>query len=246
MNLRYYLLLTILGLIIYYVVSPSVGNEEVNSKPNSSVETVTSVETPKSDIVENKVPSEVIAINDSKPLVAVNQDGQLKENFLGFLNMINKCLDIKNSIDSANLEPSVESILASVQNDLGEAVIRSEDWSSVEVELSNGQKKMIKVETSYENDDLVRSLKYFQMTNEGLIPIDLPKEQTMDPSPTLLASLEGEGRVTKKEKSERIFFQNGEEILYTELNSKVDFIEMTKGGKTLRCKDLMKSPCVCQ
>lgn len=246
MNLRYYLLLTILGLAIYYAVSPSVSRDEVNTKAIIPSESAAVRENLKSENVENKSTAEVAAINDLKPVASLNDESLLKENFLGFLNMINKCLDIKNSIDDSNLNPSVESILASVQNELGEPVIRSEDWSSVEIELTNGQKKMIKVETSYENDDLIRSLKYFQMTNEGLVQIELPKEQTVDPSPTLLASLEGEGRVTRKEKSERIFFQNGEEILYTELNSKVDFIEITKGGRTLRCKDLMKSPCVCQ
>lgn len=245
MNLKYYLLLTLLGLFVYWLMSPSKIENSLNMQVPASAEV--SAVREEGALTESPKPSaEVTAINDSKPLTSESQESHLKENFIGFLNMVNKCLDIKNSIDESITEPNVENILSSVQNELGEPVIRSEDWTSTEIELSNGQKKMIKVETSYENDDLVRSLKYFQMTNQGLIPIELSKDQTTDPSPTLLASLEGEGRITKKEKSERIFFQNGEEILYTEMNSKVDFIEMTKGGKTLRCKDLNKSPCVCQ
>ncbi len=245
MNFKYYLLLTLLGLFVYLLISPA--RVETSSKTQvPTVNEVSAIREEETVAAAGRPTSEVSAINDSKQLVQEPQESHLKENFIGFLNMVNKCLDIKNSIDESMTEPNVENILSSVQNELGEEVIRSEDWTTTEIELSNGQKKMIKVETSYENDDLVRSLKYFQMTNQGLIPIELSKDQTTDPSPTLLASLEGEGRITKKEKSERIFFQNGEEILYTETNSKVDFIEMTKGGKTLRCKDLNKSPCVCQ
>lgn len=137
-------------------------------------------------------------------------------------------------------------MLSSLQGDLGDPVIRSEDWTSTEIETPSQEKKLIKIETNYENEDIVKKLKYFNVTNEGLIPIDLSDEQTTEPTSTFLASLESEGKVIKTEKSERVFYQNGEEVLYTESNGLIEFIEISRQGKTLKCPSLEKSDCTCR
>lgn len=242
-NLRYYLFITLMGVVIYLLITPSKIEGDAGHKAPTDVIAIREEDNKNKEMITSN-PKEVVS--QSTVTESAKEGSHLKENFIGFLSQMNKCLDIKNSIDPNLNEPSIENVLASVQNDLGEPVIRSEDWTSTEVELANGDKRLIKVETNYENDDLIRTLKYFQMTKEGLIQIELTKEQSEDPTPTLIASLESEGKILRKEKSERIFFQNGEEILFTENNSQIDFVEMTKAGKTLRCKELSQTPCVCQ
>lgn len=242
-NLRYYLFITLMGVVIYLLITPAKIEGDIDNSANAEVIAVREEESKSSTIIKSNPADSTAAVLVVEP---TKTGLHLKENFIGFLSQMNKCLDIKNSIDPSLYEPTIENVLSSIQNDLGEPVIRSEDWTSTEIELANGERKLIKIETNYENDDLIRTLKYFQVTKEGLIQIELTKEQTEDPTPTLIASLESEGKILRKEKSERIFFQNGEEILFTENNSQIDFIEMTKAGRTLRCKELSQAPCVCQ
>lgn len=246
MNARYYLIISLIGLAVYILVTPA---KVIDPLKNTSGES--EVLAVKERIEEKKSTSADATTDLHKPPaensnLSIDVQANKKTHFSQFLNMMSSCLDIKNSSDSSLAEPRIENLLTSVQNELGEPVIRSEDWTSTEIQTSSGEQRLIKIETSYENDDIVKKLKYFNMTVEGLMPIELAEDQATEPSATLIASLESEGKLLKKERSERIFFQNGEEIIYTEINGDIEFIELTRSGKTLRCKELSKAPCACQ
>lgn len=247
MNLRFYFVVLCLGILIYLVVTPT-KISRLDSGVVQETEVLAVKENFNSEVLSKNNANENTQAAVGPALDTPENSGlSLRENFINLLNLVNKCLDVKNSVDSSLFEPKIENIIASVQNELGEPVIRSEDWLATEIQTPNGSRKLIKIETTYEDNDIVRKLKYYNISNEGmLLPIELTEEQSTEPTPTLIASLEAEGKVLKQEKSERIFFQNGEEIVFSETNGKISFLEMTKTGKIISCPDLNKTPCSCR
>lgn len=255
--MKNYLLVLVLGLSIYLVLTPKdlfFGTGVKSTSSYSETESLDSVAAgqtqlplhPKGNDLADAKSSVVTLSERNLPSPSLNVTEKRLQNFQSLLHKIGPCLELKNSLSLSSNEPKIDNLLSSLQGDLGDPVIRSEDWTSTEIETPSQEKKLIKIETNYENEDIVKKLKYFNVTNEGLIPIDLSDEQTTEPTSTFLASLESEGKVIKTEKSERVFYQNGEEVLYTESNGLIEFIEISRQGKTLKCPSLEKSDCTCR
>jgi hypothetical protein len=189
----------------------------------------------------------------SKPVVSVPAGSAVADsNAIGrgnvalMLNKLSECTEIKNTVPSGPVEPTLASVLESVQAELGEPVIRSEDWNTAEISMADGGKRVIKIETVYEDDDIIKRLKYYEVNNQTLVPLELTSEQSVNPSETFLASLEKEGDVSSRERSERVFFQNGEEVTYTERNGKLLNTEIIRAGKSLKCSDYGMPSFKCQ
>lgn len=158
---------------------------------------------------------------------------------------IENCLEIKNSLISESDPAIVDQLLQSVQTELGEPIVRTEDWVSFEVKLQNGQRKLNRVDTQYEGQDIVKQLKQYQIIGNELRPMTL-SFASLNPSEETLKALENEGELISKDKGERIFFHNGEELNYSEKNGFLVQAELIKQGKSLRCDDFGKSSFKCQ
>ncbi len=168
--------------------------------------------------------------------------------FMEALKTLGTCLDIKNAIDTEQKEPRLENLVASVRNEIGDPVIRSEDWSNTLVTLPNGEQRRIRIEMEYDADDrIVKRLKYYKAEKDNLIPIPLDNSNSTDPQDSFIASLEGEGKVAIREKGSRMYFQNGEEIVFVEKNDQIADIEMNRNGRTFKCVglDSGRSTCSC-
>ncbi len=173
----------------------------------------------------------------------------VQSQFLEALKGLGSCLDIKNAIDSDQRDAKLDNLIASVRNEIGDPAIRSEDWSNTHVTLPNGEQRRIRIEMEYDSDDrIVKRLKYYGVDKENFpVPIPLGKEVSVDPQESYIASLEKEGKVFLREKGERIYFQNGEELVFTEKNNRLADLEMNRNGRTYKCAGLEsgKASCTC-
>lgn len=245
--MRFYLVLTIIAVALYLVLKPHGLPVSANVSPASSVQDISIAGEEPSELASSAaavVLAPNLAASVSTQAVDTNELG--RNNIGSMLNKLSECTEIKNTVPSSPVEPTLAAILESVQSELGEPVIRSEDWNTTEITLGDGSRRVIRIETVYEDDDIIRRVKYYQVDNGNLIPLELTSDQSNNPSDTFLASLEKEGSVTSRERSERVFFQNGEEVTYTEKDGKLANSEIIRAGKSLKCSDYGQSSFKCQ
>lgn len=173
------------------------------------------------------------------PQIGVSTERQ-SQMFTQALRDVGTCLGLKTAVSEGS-EPTLDMWMSGVRGETGEPVIQTEDWSSTRIDMANGEKRAIKIEMDYGADErVVRRLKYYKLDATGAPgeAIPLSREQTEDPTDTFIASLEGDGQVSGSEKLQRIYFQNGEEIIVTEKNGRVSEIEMNRNGKSFRCQKM--------
>lgn len=244
--MRFYLIIIIVAVSLYFVLRPNGSVPSGDSSSSATQEIAATHEEPSEPA--SAAASSMIASPVAHTTKTANVDHAAlgRSNIALMLNKLSECTEIKNTVPSAVVEPTLSSIIESVQAELGEPVIRSEDWTTTEVTLADGNKRIIKIETVYEDDDIIKRLKHYQVSNQELVPLELTTEQSVNPSETFLASLEKEGEVSGRERSERVFFQNGEEVTYTERNGKLVNSEIIRAGKSLKCSDYGQPSFKCQ
>lgn len=129
-----------------------------------------------------------------------------------------------------------DSLAASLDETLGEALTESQDWASTDVKHSNGEIRRILIETNYGGDTTDRVLKYFKLTPQGEFQaLELTEDQSLNPTEALVSSLILGNEVVSEEKADRIYFPNGEEALLNTKNSIVQDLEVWKDGKNFKC-----------
>jgi hypothetical protein len=155
------------------------------------------------------------------------------------LEQLGTCLGLKNSV-SNHAEATFAELNSSLQPELGNVAMQNEEWSNTHLRLPNGEERRIHIEVDADNEESsVRKLKYYGVDKEGLpLAIELPKEQTTNPTETFIAGLESEGKITLREKAMHAYYQNGTEVLYTEKNGLLSDLEISKNGRTFKCTSL--------
>jgi len=164
-----------------------------------------------------------------------------------FLPQIGRCLGIRNSLNET-AEMSLSALNSSLQNELGPLTENRLDWKNIHLTLPHGEKRRLRLEVealSEESSGL--RLKYYGVDKEDLpVPLPLPPEQSLNPTDTLVASLEGEGQVTLREEAHRGLYPQGSEIFYVERNGALSEFEISHQGKSVKCQDLQTSEALCQ
>ncbi|MBX2988476.1 MAG: hypothetical protein KF802_11330 [Bdellovibrionaceae bacterium] len=183
----------------------------------------------------------------AEPSAIVDED-LIQARFAGALTAAGTCLGFNVPSPGDRVAPTLENWVSSVKPELGEVVLQTEDWSTADLTTPGGEKRRLRIEMDYSGEDrIVRRVKYFRVgEDESLEPIPLDDQNSADPSETFLASLESDGQITRRERSERIYFPSGEEIVVTERDGRVYELDMTRGGKTFRCKPDDPSPDACR
>lgn len=188
------------------------------------------------------------AVPDASSVEPPVDPAQVQAQFLEALKGLGTCLEIKNAIDTEQKEIKLDSLVASVRNEIGDPVIRSEDWSNTLLDMADGEQRRIRIEMEYDTDDkIVKRLKYYKIQNDQMVPIPLENDVAVDPQDSFIASLESDGKIFMREKGSRIYFQNGEELIFVERNDQLSDIEMNRNGRTFKCTalDSGKSHCSC-
>ncbi|MCX7977721.1 MAG: hypothetical protein N2578_01825 [Bdellovibrionaceae bacterium] len=179
------------------------------------------------------------------PDVALPPSSEQAPDFVPKLEAMGKCLNFQPSTAGSS-EPTLDNLLLAVKPEFNAPIIQSEDWSNTHIVLPNGEKRRIRIELEWTDERVFRRLSYFGVDKEDLpVKIPLPKEQSEDPSDTLIASLEGEGQVVLRERRLRLYFVEGEELIVTERNGRISELELTRGVKVFRCLHLNNSLANC-
>lgn len=182
--------------------------------------------------------------------VAALTDDQIRTRFALGLRDLNKCLSLNTVISGDQVEPTTETLLEILKPELNEQVLQTDDSSSVDLMTPAGEHRRIRVEMDYSGADrIVRRVKYFKIGDNNLLePIVLDPEASADPTETFLASLEEDGQVVGREKTQRVYFAGGEEVVISEKDGKIAELNMNRNGRTFHCRPLdPASPgCDCQ
>lgn len=157
------------------------------------------------------------------------------------------CLGIRSLGSVEKMEPTFDNLVAAVKPEIGNPILRSQDWVTWNLRVGSEERR-IRVETDYsDSEETSTHLLYFKLDAQAqptLIP--LPAEQTRNPSDTFIASLQKDGDMYLEEKGERAYFENGQEMVLTERNGKIDDLEFANGTKTFRCAGILTSAAACK
>lgn len=187
------------------------------------------------------------SVSGTGTLAEAATDLEKQMNFKQFLGQVSSCLKVSITTPT-ELNSSYSVLMSAVKFDLGDPLMRSEDWSNTTLKSPNGEVKKIRLETDFGDDKVSRRLSYYSVDQKGMTSlIEMPPEQTDDPSETLIASLESGNEILMKEISNRTYFQNGEEFMTIERNGQLSEIEINKDSKSLKCDgmDSKEQRCKC-
>ncbi len=187
-------------------------------------------------------------VTQTNPNQLVGLNPTVMKVFSQKLRDLGSCLETQNNVPGDELEPSLQTLIDSVRGEWGESVINTEDWMQVEMETPEGERRRMRVEMDFDTDTQVqRKLKLMTVTADGqTTPIPVSEDQAIEPSESLIASLEAGNKILSKEKFERVYFQNGEEIVAKQRDGFLTEIEVNKGPKSFKCTKLTEESTDCQ
>ncbi|MGZ3745714.1 MAG: hypothetical protein ACXWRE_00175 [Pseudobdellovibrionaceae bacterium] len=196
--------------------------------------------------LEAKVGIETAATPEKKKAEGVDLN-KASEFFGRSMNQLGACMGFNNVGTADRLDPSVDNLMATLKSDLGDPILRSQDWVTWNLRVGSEERR-IRIETDYsDNDQPSHHLLYFKLDAQGqptLIP--LPSEQSKDPSESFIASLQKDGEVYEEEKGERAYFEPGQEMTITEKNGKIDDLDVGNGVKSFRCAGILTTSPTCK
>lgn len=179
------------------------------------------------------------------------EDPKRFEVFQNHLKEMAQCLSIKiNSLDPQS-ELSFETFNAAISPDLGDVLAQKNAWTLTDIRTSSGEVRRIFVEHDLDGGEVSapRTLRYYSLGKDGSQnEIPLPKEQTINPSETLIASLESDGDLLGNSVARLVYYKNGDDLMVVERSGKIYSFELPHGGKTYRCSgadasETMKCEC---
>jgi hypothetical protein len=161
---------------------------------------------------------------------------------------LNNCFEFKNFTLPPSLPVTIESILNSVQSELGPAANQADRWMNWHLKNKEGVERRVRLEiTEGDEGKIVRELKYFAVDKEGLpVPMNLPPEKKDNPTDETLNSMLKEGDVFYKEKAAYAVFSGGARVEFVEKNGQLSELEFQKGDRYFRCQNLkLRDSCQC-
>ena len=172
------------------------------------------------------------------------------ENFKNHLNKVLECVESgKKTGLIAGVAPSFDNLLQVFNENYGQFVVSLEDWTQADVKLADGTLRRVRVDTTYiDQASPERRISVFGIDQQGYPqPVDLDAEKAQNPDDEYINSFLIGSEPVLNEKSERVYFQNGEELILIERNGRVESMTFTGNGKTATCSglDVEDSNCQC-
>lgn len=165
------------------------------------------------------------------------EDPKRFEIFDKHLKEMAQCLKLKMNPLDPQSELSFETYNAVISPELGDIVTQETAWTVSDIRTKSGEVRRIHVQRGDDADDAgSRTLKYYAMDKDGSQKeIPLPKEQTHNPSDSLIASLESDGELLGTSSARLIYYKSGDDSLVVERNGKIYSFELSHGAKVYRC-----------
>lgn len=166
------------------------------------------------------------------------EDPKRFEVFQSHLKEMSQCLKLKMNPLDPQSELSFETFNAVISPDLGDILTQETAWTVTDIRTKSGEIRRIHVQRGVDGDDgsATRTLKYYSVDKDGSQKeIPLPQEQTVNPSDTLIASLESDGDLMGNSVARLIYYKGGDDLLFVERSGKIYSFELSRNGRTYRC-----------
>lgn len=176
---------------------------------------------------------------------------QVYKLFSEHLKAMGTCLEIKNSIDSDAVDPTFDNLVVSLRPALGEIVVQMDDWTQRDLRNTEGDRKRIRTEVSYQDggtNSPTKRVQLYNVNDQGMPELQsIDPEQSVNPTDAFIDSLKTGFETSLEEKGGRAYYQEGEEIVMIERNGKLESVSISRNGKTASCSglDSLKSVCQC-
>ncbi len=193
-------------------------------------------------------PAEVISASKTAPAQTEFEKERSEINFSQHLKTLGNCLKIDNSIESERIEPTYENLIVSLKPALGDIVVQMDDWTQLDMKMSDGKTKRIRTEVNY--DEPNKPTKYVQlyfMNAQGMPELQtLDKDLAKNPTDGFIESLKDGSSFLANEKGGRAYFQEGEETVIVERNNRIQSFTLSRNSQTVSCVDLDTASSTCE
>lgn len=193
---------------------------------------------PDTDLIrtDEEAPSSVMSAAQG-PEVSMEEEAELRLRFGQSLQQLSQCLNISVAVNDPAPELLLVNLEEALAGDLGGSVVTESEWKSTDLRMADGESRRLFIQAvTNEQGEIERRLQYFSTDSEGVTTqLPLAEEQSVNPSETLLASLEADGLVTRRSEARKIFYQNGDELHVAENQEKIYFFELNHEGRIFRC-----------
>lgn len=228
--------LLILALVVLYFFYPSSQKPDM---PSAVAQTEEPEDRPEDIPMPSEGDPEEASSSSGGFLPTQMENSGRFESYQQQLKALSTCLNIKTSPFDANAEISLETLHEAISGELGAIVSRNKDWTVTDIRTPSNEMRRIFFKNTPDLDpQVLSSVKYYAFAADGSRKeLPLSKEQSENPSETLLASLEADGQVIAKSNAWRVFYQNGFDLIATEKNGRIYSFELNRDDKAFRCQE---------
>lgn len=176
------------------------------------------------------------------------QVDDINATFTEQIKLISKCFNFQFNTVNPVIEPTAENIINLLGPFVGEGVIKMEDWSQRDLKHADGSMIRIRTEMDYEDEaNPVRRVQLFKLNNQGMPLLqNIDPQQSINPTETFIESLQGDAQPTSFESGNRIYYQDGEELVFVEQSGRLNSFSFAKGDKTFTCSMINSNRGNCQ
>ena len=181
------------------------------------------------------------AVTPSSPAIA--------ENFKNQLAKVLECVspDKKSSL-IGGVDPTFENLVQFFNESYGQYVVSLEDWVQSDIKMADGTLRRVRVDTSYmDQGSPEQRISVFGLDQSGSPKLEsLDPEKSFNPTDEYISSFFTGSTLVMVEKSQRVYFPNGEELILIERNGRVESMTFTNEGRTSSCSGLDQETSSCQ
>ncbi len=185
----------------------------------------------------------------SLPAQTNDQIEVVQKSFSSHLKQLGQCLSVPAGVEQDKVDPQFDNLVVSLNPAFGNVLVKMEDWTQWDVQLSDGSMRRIRTETEYlENNVPTKRTQLYKLNAQNMPEMQtLPEDSATNPTDEYLESLRGGGHTVVDEKASRAYYAEGEELVVVERNGKIHSFSMSKGEKTFNCSetDSTNSSCQC-
>ena len=198
---------------------------------------------------QNKRPSIESTMKHSEPPVTPLNPA-IAENFKNQLAKVLECVSPdKKSTLVKGIDPNFQNLVEFFNESYGQYVISLEDWVQSDVKMLDGTLKRVRIDTTYlDQSSPERRISVFGLDQKGNPQMEtLDPEKSLNPTDDYVNGFFKDAEAALIEKSQRVYFPNGEELILIERNGRIESVTFTAEGKTSSCSGLDQetSNCYC-
>lgn len=172
----------------------------------------------------------------------------LSANFSKYLADMTHCLGMTGGQPvSGKVDPLPDNLVGAIRSSLGEPVVQMYDWTQTEIIEKNGTIKRIRVDYDYPDGVTPnRRLSMFTINSYGAAEImNLTDDQMNNPNESYIESLKEGQNVESEERTARLYFAQGEELVFAIKNGKLQSFSLAKANKNFSCSGLDQESSLC-